>query len=67
VENRNDKRELIPSLKCVRISSGKRNSVGILLANCWSRGVITPACVVDLEGDAWRIDVQPYRGEKKML
>ena len=54
----NGKRGSIPSLKCVRISSGKRNSVGMLLANCWSRGVITPACVVGLKDDSWQDGVQ---------
>ena len=45
-------RGVIPSLKCVRISSGKRNSVGMLLANWWSRGAMIPVCVVDLEEDS---------------
>lgn len=42
----------IPSLKWVRISSGKRNSVGILQTNWWSRGAMIPDCVVDLEEDS---------------
>lgn len=42
----------IPSLKCVRISSGRRNSVGILQVNWWSRGDMIPACVMDLEEDS---------------
>ena len=43
---------LIPSLKCARISSGKRNSVGILQANWWRRGAMIPGCGVDLEDDS---------------
>lgn len=63
-EDRERNEGVIPSLKCVRSSSGNRNSVGMLQANWWSKGAMIPVCVVDLEEDSWRVDINFTRKRK---